>query len=117
MPIVEECSYRALDLAAAVEAYEGCVAGPVASLGEAIALLESETVAAAIVDCDAYDGDCCALVRLLSDRGMPIVFRASTGMPQQLADLHGRVTVLHKPVDPRLVLDSLINDIGSAGEP
>ena len=53
--IADGSIYAALDLSDAVEASEGCVAGPVETLSEPLTILDSRDLAGAIVDCELPD--------------------------------------------------------------
>ena len=110
--IVEEHGYGALDLSEAIEESDGCVAGPVATLSEALTILDSSCVCGAIVDCqlaDAFD-----VVTLLAERDVPIVAQISASLPDGLGDLRERVSVLVRPVDPRTILETLLTEIGKS---
>ena len=65
-----------------IEACQGRVAGPVDTLAEALAILDSGGVAGAIVDCELDDA--AALVLRLAERGVPLVMLTSTPLPPAL---------------------------------
>jgi hypothetical protein len=108
--IVDESGYAALDLSEAIEESDGYVAGPVVTLSEAVAILDSTCVCGAIVDCqlaDAFD-----VVMLLTERDVPIVAQISASLPHGLGDLGERASVLVQPVDSRTILETLLMEIG-----
>lgn len=112
--IVERDAYGALDLACAIEACEGRVAGPVATASDALAILDSARVAAAVIDGEM--GDALAVVLRLAGN-VPLIVQTSTPVPQAIAHLNGQVSVLVKPVDVRTVIDTLVARIGTAERP
>ncbi len=105
--------YSSLDLSEAIEESEGCVAGPVATLSEALTILDSGDVEGAIVDCELPEAS--EVVMLLTERDVPVVIQTSLALPQSLAglaDLGERATVLTRPVDPRTILETLLIEVG-----
>jgi DNA-binding NtrC family response regulator len=109
--IVEDECYLALDLANAVEDWEGRVVGPVATVAEALELLEGQHVAAAILDSQLADGDVTPLARELSARGVPFVIHTGTRLPPELASSLPNVPVVMKPVRSSIVLACLLNEM------
>jgi hypothetical protein len=108
--IVDESGYAALDLSEAIEESDGCVAGPVATLSEALTILDSTSVGGAVVDCGLADAS--EVVMLLEQREVPIVVQVSAALPHSLGDLRDRASVLVRPVDPRTILQTLLMEIG-----
>ena len=96
-------------MAAAVEAHDGRVAGPVATLADALDIIASNDVAGAIVDCELPDAP--ALILRLSENGVPLVAQTSVPLPPPLEALDGRLSVLMRPVNPRTVIDILATEI------
>lgn len=68
----------------AIEDAGGEVAGPVASVREALALLESRSVDAAILDVNLADGDVSPLVEHLMGLAVPLVLQTGVGLPAAL---------------------------------
>lgn len=110
--VFDDSGYGTLDLTCEVEERDGFVAGPVATVEAAMAIIESVDVAAAVIDCDV--GNCIAapVILRLAERNLPIVVQTSGGLPDTLRPVRDRMAVLFKPVDPRLVVDSLVIEIG-----
>ena len=69
----------------AIEESEGCVAGPVATLSEALTILDSRDVEGAIVDCELPEAS--EVVMLLTERDVPLVIQTSLELPQSFAGL------------------------------
>ncbi|MEA3031484.1 MAG: hypothetical protein QOG13_2809 [Sphingomonadales bacterium] len=113
--IVEDDAYAALDLSMAVEELDGRVVGPVGTVAEALAILESQEIAAAILDVELADRNVTPVVTLLAEKGVPFVVHTGTGLPFDLAELHPSVTVLRKPTKPTVVLALLLNRMDAAG--
>ena len=51
----------------------------------------------------------------LTETGVPLVVQTSVPLPPALDALYGQLSVLMRPVDSRVVLDALANEIGKAG--
>ena len=111
--IADGSIYAALDLTQALENNEGCVAGPVATLSEALAILDSQPLAGAIVDCELPDA--AALVMWLKEAGVPLVVQTSVPLPAALHALYGQISVLMRPVNSSVVLEALAQEIGKSG--
>ena len=112
--IADGSTYAALDLAAAVEASGGRVAGPVQTLAEALAIIGSRSIAGAIVDCELADA--AALVLRLSDSGVPLIAQTSVPLPPELLELDGRLPVVMRPVNADTVVATLAVEIVKAEE-
>jgi hypothetical protein len=110
--IADASTYAALDLAAVVEDHEGRVAGPVATLSEALTIIDGSDVAGAIVDCGLPDAT--QLIKRLARIGVPLVVQTSLPLPIALGLLADRLPVLMRPVDPLTVVATLANEIGKA---
>ncbi len=109
--MVEEERGVAVDLAGAIEDVDGRPIGPVATVAEALALLESEAVAAAILDADLADRDVTPLALALIDRAVPFVIHTDTGIPAELAARHPDLPVVMKPARSTLVLAVLLQRV------
>lgn len=109
--IVEENAFLALDLSQAIEELDGRVAGPTARVSEAIELLDSEEISAAIVDCHLKGQDVATLTDRLVEREVPFIFQIETNLPEAMGSLHPNVPVLRKPIQPQTVMECLIAEI------
>ena len=95
--VAEDQPFIALDLALAVEDAGGQVVGPAASCDEALALLASGTVAAAILDVNLVNGDCSALVEAVVGLGVPFIIHTAVDVPPELATRFSDLVVRIKP--------------------
>jgi DNA-binding NtrC family response regulator len=99
MPVLvaEDQIFIALDLALAIEDAGGTVVGPAASAAEALDLLATTTVRAAILDVNLIDGDCSAVVELLASRRIPTIVQTGLELPRALAARFPDLNVHTKP--------------------
>jgi hypothetical protein len=112
--IVDVNAYNGVDLSLAIEERDGCVAGPVGTIEDVRTILDSLSIAAAVVDCDIDGSEAADVVMLLAGEGIPTVVQTIWPPPPALQTLDGRTTVLLKPVDAALLLDTLLVEIGRA---
>lgn len=108
--LVEDDPYVALDLASTIEGLEGSVVGPTRNAEEAMKLLASERIGAAIVDWRLLDGNVSRVIDLLSAGQIPFVIH-STAHPPAGDQLPSEVPVIIKPVLPRTVIARLVVEI------
>ena len=113
--IVEDNVFLAVDLSEAVEELEGRVVGPTNRICQALELLDSEEVAAAIVDAHLPDLDVFMLTSRLTQLGVPFVIQAESQLPGMIGFLHPEVPVLRKPVQPHAVLTCLLDEMRKNG--
>ncbi|RYG90518.1 MAG: hypothetical protein EON58_19145 [Alphaproteobacteria bacterium] len=111
--IVEDEALIALDLADAIMQIEGKPVGPVATVAEALSLLDETSFEAAILDANLIDRDVTPLVLALIDREIPFVIHTGTGLPAELALLHPTLTVIPKPARSTLVLAALLQRLSA----
>lgn len=95
--IAEDEPFIALDLALAIEDAGGEVIGPAASAKEALDLLKTHPVAAAILDVNLLDGNVSTVVEYLMARGVPLILQSGIGIPPDLAARFPDLTVHIKP--------------------
>ena len=95
--VAEDQIFIAMDLALAVEDAGGEVAGPVASVENALALIEKRPITAAILDYNLTDGDVTPVVMLLLDANIPIIIQSGLGIPPELALRFPDLVVFIKP--------------------
>lgn len=114
--IVEDEAMIALCLSLAVEDLNGQVVGPVATVREALELLETATIAAAVLDANLADRDVTPVALHLVERKVPFVIHTGTWVPPDLAALHPDLPVLMKPLSPTVVLARLREEM-EAGPP
>lgn len=115
--VAEDEPFIALDLALAVEDAGGEVVGPASSCEEAMTLLATRAVGAAILDVNLLDGDCSAVVERLVSLGVPVIIQTGVGLPPGLAARFPSLFVQIKPcLAANLIarLETLISDHRSA---
>lgn len=104
--VAEDEPFIALDVALAIEDAGGEVAGPVASVKEALVLIETRPIAAAILDVNLVDGDIGPVAELLIASGIPMIIQTGIGLPLELAARFPDLAVQIKPcVSARLVAE------------
>ena len=82
--IAEDEPFIALDLALAVEDAGGTVVGPAATVEEALALIEAQTVAAAILDVNLCSKDVSPVAEILLARKIPVILQTGVEAPPNL---------------------------------
>ena len=97
--VAEDQIFIAMDLALAVEDAGGEVAGPVASVENALALIETRPITGAILDYNLTDGDITPVAMLLLDANIPIIIQSGVGIPPELAMRFPDLVVYIKPYD------------------
>jgi len=105
--IVEDNVYVALDLCAAVEEMNGRVVGPASSVADALTLLDSAHVSAAILDCHLEDSEATQVASRLVEKNIPYVLHTGTPVSADLTALRPGAPVLTKPVKPKHVVEAL----------
>ncbi len=105
--IVEDNVYLALDLSQAVEESKGRVVGPVGTVAEALALIEDEPVAAALLDSQLADRDVTPVVKVLAAKGVPFVIHTATGLPPEVIQVLPDVPLLVEPLQAEAAVTRL----------
>lgn len=95
--VAEDEPFIALDVALAVEDAGGEVAGPAASVREALALIEALPIVAAILDVNLADGDISPVAERLIEAGIPIILQTGIGLPPRLVARFPDLPVHIKP--------------------
>lgn len=102
--VVEDEPFVALDIALAVEDAGGIVVGPAASVREALELIETQHIVAAILDVNLIDGDITLVVETLMALAIPLILQTGGGLPVALEAQFPHLVVVIKPtVAARLV--------------
>ena len=114
--IAEDEPLLALDLSLSIEEARGEVVGPVATVAEALALIEREPVEAAILDVHLADRDIAPVAEALLARGVAVLFHTASAVPGEIARKFGAVPVCPKPMPPQAVLDTLARALAAAEE-
>jgi DNA-binding response OmpR family regulator len=105
--VAEDEPFIAFDLATTIEDAGGVVVGPVATVKEALALLELHPVAAAILDVNLGDRDISPVAELLLARGVPVIFHTGLGVPDELRAKFPNLIVHLKPLVPEQLIRQL----------
>jgi DNA-binding response OmpR family regulator len=105
--IVEDEPLIALQLKALVEDVGGKVIGPVGSVRGAMELLQTEVVAAAILDIQLTDGDVTPVAQALAAREVPVILQSGLNPPPALKRLFPDVIVHKKPVSGDFLIERL----------
>jgi DNA-binding response OmpR family regulator len=116
--VAEDQTFIALDLALAIEDAGGQVVGPAVSVAEALELLATVEVAAAILDVDLVDGDCSPVLEALENRSIPTIVQTGVELPVGLATRFPNLVVHNKPCSTSELiaeLEAMIVDHGRAG--
>lgn len=113
--VAEDEPFIALDLALAIEDAGGEVVGPAASIKEALALLETHVVVAAILDVNLSDGDISPVVEYLVAHGVPLILQTGVGLPADLATRFPDLIVRIKPTRAAVLVSQLEMMISSDG--
>lgn len=95
--VAEDQPFIALDLSLAIEDAGGKVVGPAVSCEEALTLLSTNRVSAAILDVNLIDGDSSAVMEVLVDRGIPFIVHTAVDLPPSLATRFSDLVVRIKP--------------------
>ncbi len=112
--IVEDEILIGLELADAVIDLGGLAVGPVATVAEALVIIENYPIAAAILDANLEDRDITPVALWLAAAGIPLVIHTAKGLPTQLAALRPDLAVVMKPAPARVVVEHLLHVIGKA---
>jgi DNA-binding response OmpR family regulator len=115
--IIEDNVYMAMDLAAAVEQLDGRVVGPAGTVAEGLSLLDSEQVAAAVLDYELPGDNVVPLARALVLRQVPFVIHSSAPVAAEMTLLRPGVPVLLRPIQPQDLLTILAGELIRAGQP
>lgn len=109
--VVVDSVYLALDLADAVEQLNGRVVGPVGTVTEALRLLDSEEIAAAILDYELPDSDAALVAKALVDKDVPFVIHTGVPVLPEILVLRPQTPVLMQPVRPEDLATILAHEV------
>ncbi|MFZ0422786.1 MAG: response regulator [Xanthobacteraceae bacterium] len=105
--IVEDEPFIALELKASIEEAGGKVVGPVGSVQAALELLQTDVVAAAVLDVQLSDGNVTPVAAALAARGIPMVFQSGVNPPPDLKRQCPDAVHYKKPVSAHLLLEKI----------
>lgn len=109
--IIEDNILLALDLSNVVEDFGGHAVGPATTAEDALRLLETEEIAAAVLDCQIADDDVTQIVMCLAARGIPVVITTITAPPPVIAAILPDAPIFRAPIQPKLALAHLNDEI------
>ncbi|WP_447761550.1 response regulator [Sphingopyxis panaciterrae] len=110
--IVEDEPFIVIELVDAVRSSGGRVVGPASTVAEALVLLDTSVVDAAILDVQLPDRDITPVALRLIEMRKPIVIQTGTGLPPALRGIGVELPVVMKPVAPTEVLGLLSAAMG-----
>lgn len=105
--IVEDETLIALELCDIVEGSHGSVAGPFRSNRDALRLLETEDVDAAILDLNLADGEATPTAQRLKAAGVPVLVCTAGTLPRAMRLEWSDVPIHRKPVRADQLVESL----------
>ena len=109
--IVEDNVYLAMDIASAVEDLDGRVAGPVATVADALQMIGDVELSGAVLDYELPSGDVLPVARALVARRVPFVIHACTMVAPEMAALRPGAPVLIKPIQPEDLVAILAHEV------
>lgn len=95
--VVEDEPFIAYDLALAVEDAHGSPVGPAATVREALDLISSREIDAAILDVTLSDGTAEPILEALEEKGVPVVLHTATALPPALSKRFSQAAIYTKP--------------------
>ncbi len=95
--VAEDEPFIALDVALAIEDAGGEVVGPTASIEEALSLIATRPIEAAILDVNLIDGDITPVAEALMRLGIPVILQTGNSLPPELAARFPDLIVHIKP--------------------
>jgi DNA-binding NtrC family response regulator len=113
--IVEDETLIAMCLADAVAELGGKVIGPVSTVREALEILDTQAVAAAILDSRLRDRDITPIALRLAGAGIPLVVHTGTGLPPEVAEKWPDLPVIMKPAASLTVVGRLLVEFQGLG--
>ena len=105
--VAEDEAVIALDVAMAICDAGGKVAGPAASVKQALALIDTTAIGAAILDVNLSDGDITPVAELLLAAGIPVILQSGVGLPAELIARFPDLPVRIKPCSSETLVAQL----------
>ena len=113
--VAEDEALLAIDLALSIQDALGQVVGPVATVAEALVLLENEVIEAAILDVHLTDRDIVPVAKALLANGAAVIFHTASEIPGEIIATFGAVAICPKPMASEAVVHRLKRAIDDAG--
>jgi DNA-binding response OmpR family regulator len=111
--VVEDDPFIAMDLEGMLEAAGATVIGPAYDLSEALSLVESSKIRAAVLDYRLQKGTTLPLAGVLAGRGIPFLFQTSD--PAIAASEYPGAPVILKPFQAQRLISRLRFSDGASG--
>ncbi|GLS43666.1 response regulator [Methylobacterium brachythecii] len=105
--IVEDEALLAIELSDIVEGSDGHVVGPFRTNRDALRLLDTETVDAAILDLNLADGEATPTAERLAAAGVPILVCTAGTLPRAMKLQWPDIPIHRKPVKADRLVDTL----------
>ena len=105
--VAEDEAVIALDVAMAISDAGGKVAGPAASVKQALALISTRSIDAAILDVNLSDGDITPVAEILLAAGIPTIIQTGVGLPAELIARFPDLAVQMKPCESECLVAQL----------
>lgn len=113
--LVEDNYLVAATLVTQLEEMGCAVIGPFASVHDALAAVERESIDAAVLDVNIIGGTSAPVAEALAQRGVPFVFVTGYGSPRMLPPRLASHQRLNKPVNERLFQKTLATVLDRGG--
>ena len=115
--VVEDDFLVAFEIAESVTMAGGFVLGPVPSVHEALALIETQLFDAAILDANLSDRNITPVLTILLARDIPLVLHTGSGVPVEMQAQKDLIAVVKKPAAPETVLAVLSRRLAEDAHP
>jgi len=109
--LAEDEALIGFDLSAGVEDAGGVALGPFATVREALAAMETNSVEGAILDVDLADGMVAPVMRKLTEDGVPFVIHTGVGLPAEVRAEFPLARVFMKPTLPESLVNALAREL------
>lgn len=105
--IVEDEIFIAVELEDIIRDAGGAVAGPAMTAPEALRLIETRKITAAILDVHLGDHDSSSVARRLEAAGIPFIFHTGNGESEISSNKWPQAPVVNKPATPQAIRAAL----------
>jgi DNA-binding NtrC family response regulator len=105
--VAEDAALIGIDLADHFEAFGAQVIGPVATVSDAMRLIDGKALNAALLDFNLQDGNVTPLLKKLAARRVPTVIYSGQSLSADVRRDYPDVTVLQKPAPMHLIVAEL----------
>ncbi len=109
--VVEDEPFIAFDIVASIQDAGAIALGPAATVRDALDLIGSSSINAAIVDVNLPDGHVGPVLDALAP-SVAIVVHTGVGLPPDVKAAHPGIAVFSKPTSPQILLRRLAETLG-----